>query len=79
MTVGSPALQAFKTEVQERLGAEGIATLEEWAEQRPGEHLAATYGSYPSCALCGLVKPYGGFQSRCEGMVRVTMRDGKSA
>lgn len=72
---GSPALRAFRKEVAEKLAAAGMATLKEWAEQRPGEHLSAFYGKYPSCALCGHMEPRGGFKGNdCRGITRITMR-----
>jgi hypothetical protein len=72
---GSPALQAFKVEVDEKLAEAGCSTLEEWAEKHPGKHLPATYGSYPSCALCGKVQPNTGvYRSVCKGIAKVVLR-----
>lgn len=72
---GTPALKAFKAEVKGKLDAAGCATLEEWAEKRPGEHLPAMYGKYPSCALCGAVEPYEGYQTACKGPNPIVLRN----
>jgi hypothetical protein len=72
---GSPALKSFYEEVQTILTAAGCSDLTEWAEKQPGKHLSATYGKYPSCALCGAVEPRDGYKSQCNGIARIELRN----
>jgi hypothetical protein len=73
---GSPALKAFRAEVRTKLDEARCSDLKEWAEKRPGEHLDATYGKYPSCALCGRIPPRTGDRSDCPGIVGIGLRGG---
>lgn len=70
----SLALVRFKRDVSAQLDALGIGSVREFMAAFPGRHLSAMYGRWPSCAMCGRVEPYGGWKSRCKGLVRVTMR-----
>lgn len=68
-------LDAFETEVAERLAEAGLASLSGWHQERPGEHLPATYRALRSCALCGACEPSGGYRSTCRGVARITLRE----